>query len=396
MSWITSANPWILLFVLSLAQLVYTFAGYPLSLLLLSKIAKRPIKKSEISPTVAIVVVVHNGADLIARKIATCLGQQYAEGRLRMLVVSDGSTDATCSIVEELKEKRVQLISFPQRRGKAACLNDAVAMCDEEIVVFTDLRQRLDSLSVQRLVNNFADAAIGAASGQLVFEREGITNFGESMDAYWRYEKFLRRAESDIHSCVGVTGAIYALRRQCFRPIPGDTLLDDVLIPMNAVLQGKRVVFESEAIAYDQPSRELRQERVRKVRTLAGNFQLIRRYLSFLLPWKNAIAWQFISHKVMRLLAPLALAIALVSNALLVGEGQLFVFMLCAQVFCYALAAIGAMVPMMNKIRLVRFAGAFVSLNWFVVLGFVEFLSNRDAHLWKNNQAAAKGAGSST
>jgi poly-beta-1,6-N-acetyl-D-glucosamine synthase len=391
---LTSPAAWI--FVLSIAQLCYTFAGYPLLLLLWSRAMGKSIIKADINPTVAIVVVVHNGEALIEKKIATCVAQQYPADRLRLLIVSDGSSDATCAIVERYEDQRVQLMSFPERRGKAACLNDAVAACAEEIIVFTDLRQRLDALSIRHLVNNFADPAIGVASGQLVFEQEGMTNFGESMDAYWRYEKFLRRAESNIHSCVGVTGAIYALRRECFQPIPGDTLLDDVLIPMNSVLRGRRVVFERDALAYDQPSRELAQERVRKIRTLAGNFQLICRYPALLLPWRNPIAWQFVSHKVMRLLAPLALAGALLGNLLLVGKGAFFIATFAAQLFCYLFAAIGMALPSMDKIRLIRFASAFLSLNWFVVLGFREFLTNREAHLWKNNQAATKSAGSST
>ncbi len=317
---------------------------------------------------------------------------------MRLLVVSDGSTDTTCEIVEgygrgEAKsgiEARVQLLAYPQRRGKAACLNDAVASCTEEIIVFTDVRQRLDVLAVRSLVDNFADTDVGAASGQLMFERDNITEFGESMDAYWRYEKFLRMTESAIHSSVGVTGAIYALRRDCFRPIPDDTLLDDVLIPMNVVLQRKRVLFEKNALAFDLPSRDVAQERIRKVRTLAGNFQLIWRYPKLLLPWCDPIAWQFVSHKLMRLVSPLALVAALLSNVILARGSWFFTFTLSAQLVCYFLAVAGSLFMIANRFRVVKLAAAFVSLNWFVVLGFIEFVSNRDAHLWKNTPISSK------
>jgi cellulose synthase/poly-beta-1,6-N-acetylglucosamine synthase-like glycosyltransferase len=258
-----------------------------------------------------------------------------------------------------------------------------VARCDEEVIVFTDARQLLDPRAVTHLVANLGDAEVGAVSGQLVFQRDGMTAFGEGLDAYWRYEKFLRRTEARIHSAVGVTGALYALRRECFREIPADTVLDDVLIPMNVVLQGRRVVYEDGAVAFDRPSRDAREERSRKVRTLAGNFQLLCRHPALLAPWRNPIALQFTSHKMLRLLAPLALAVAFVANAALAGSSPWFAALLALQAAGYGCAALGMLSPRANGLRLVKLASAFLSLNWFVVLGFVEFVSNRKAHLWK-------------
>jgi poly-beta-1,6-N-acetyl-D-glucosamine synthase len=380
-------------FVVSLVILAYTFAGYPLLLMIWARIADRAIYIAPFNPHVVIVVVVHNGAELMGPKMASCMAQDYPADRLRMLVVSDGSDDNISEVVDSFGNTRVKLLALPQRRGKAACLNDAVATCDEEIIVFTDARQAFDPSTVRHLVDNFADSTIGAVSGQLIFERNGITNFGDSIDAYWRYEKFLRKTESRIHSSVGVTGAIYALRRSCFQEIPPDTILDDVLIPMNVVAKGHRVIFEDQALAYDRPSRDAKQERVRKVRTLAGNFQLLFSNPWLLNPRRNPIALQLISHKVMRLIAPLAMAVALLCNFILVANDFAQPFartMLLLQLTAYAMAVLGALWPMAAQLRLIRLASAFVSLNWFVVLGFVEFISNRNAHLWNNHQAAAK------
>jgi biofilm PGA synthesis N-glycosyltransferase PgaC len=379
-------------FLGSLAALAYTFAGYPLLLALWARISSRPVKRSPVEPNVVIVVAVHNGANLIERKIATCLQQDYPAERLRILIASDGSDDRTHEIVTSLNHDRVDLLPFPARRGKAACLNDAIATCSEDILVLTDARQAMHPQAVRRLIENFADPAIGAVSGQLEFEREGITDFGEGIDAYWRYEKFLRRTESSIHSSVGVTGAIYALRRICFRPVPAETILDDVLIPMNTVAQGYRVIFENDAIAYDRPSRDAAQEKVRKVRTLAGNFQLLAAYPWLLAPWRNPIWLQFVSHKLMRLLAPLAMAVALLANAILAADpagGVLSRLTFAAQLAAYALAFLGLTSTAANRLRPVKLASAFLSLNWFVVLGFFEFLSNRNAHLWQNHQQSA-------
>jgi poly-beta-1,6-N-acetyl-D-glucosamine synthase len=374
----------LLAFAASVAALAYTYAGYPLLLAAWGRLAPRPVRRASFEPDVVIVIVVYNGASLVGRKIASCLAQDYPARHLRILVVSDGSDDATCAIVEAVGDARVNLLAFPQRRGKAACVNDALASCQESFAVMTDVRQPLHPMVVRRLLENLADENVGAVSGMLTHASEGMSNFGEGLDAYWRYEQFIRRGESRVHSMVGVLGALYALRRECFREIPPDTILDDVLIPMRVVLQGRRVVFEGGALAYDEALTDAKRERTRKARTLAGNFQLLSTYPSLLLPWRNPIALQVISHKLMRLCGPLALAVALVSNLALVGLSPFFAATLAVQVAGYALALLGSFWPRAAAFRLVRLSMAFVSLNWYVVLGFIEFASNRETHLWKN------------
>ena len=378
--------------VVSLAALFYTFAGYPLLLLVWSKLSIRSNSSDSNAaplPAVVVVVVVYNGTALISKKIETCFGQDYPADKLRILFVSDGSDDDTCAVIKALGDSRITLFAMPIRRGKAACLNDAVASVTEEFVVFNDVRQEMHPAAIRQLVKNFSDPEVGAVSGELVFKRDAITDFGESMDAYWRYEKFLRVCESQIDSSIGVTGAIYALRRALFQKIPTDTILDDVLIPMNVVMQGKRVLFEKTAVAYDSPSRDVAHERVRKVRTLAGNFQLLFRNGAFLIPWRNRIALQFFSHKVLRLLAPVSLLAALFSNVLLVIQPpraafqEVLVTLLALQLFGYGLALLATAVPRAGKFLIVRLAMAFLSLNCFVVLGLIEYISNREAHLWK-------------
>jgi poly-beta-1,6-N-acetyl-D-glucosamine synthase len=383
----------LVVFLLSLFALAYTYVGYPLCLWFLAKIFRRPIRKASYESSVTIIVVAYNAAAMIEAKIRTCLEQDYPSERISVLIVSDGSTDETCALIDSLKESRVRVLSFAERRGKAACLNDAVAACKDEVLVFTDVRQRLHPAVLRTLTGNLADSTVGAVSGQLLFEREGMTDVGESLDAYWRYEKLLRKKESEIASCVGVTGALYALRRALFVPIAGDTILDDVLIPMNAVYQGKRVIFENDAIAYDRPSSNMAQERVRKVRTLAGNFQLISRKPSLLFPGLNPIAFQFFSHKVTRLISPLMLLLAFASNAFLVNVHSVFAITFGLQVVCYVLAVLGQLFPALCKFLPVRILSAFVSLNGYVVLGLVEFAFNRQAHLWQHNQSASRGAG---
>jgi biofilm PGA synthesis N-glycosyltransferase PgaC len=371
-------------FMAALAAVAYTFVGYPLLLAAWARLAPRPVRCGAYEPSVVIVVAVYNGAEVIGPKLHSCLSQDYPPEKLRVLVASDGSSDATCAVVKALGDARVELLVFTRRRGKAACLNDVVPRCREEVIVFTDARQRLGPHALRYLLANLADPTVGAVGGQLVYERD-MTRFGEGLDTYWRLETFLRRHEARIHSCVGVTGALYALRRECFRPIPADTVLDDVLIPMNVVLQGRRVLFEERAMVFDRFSPDARVERLRKVRTLAGNFQLVARHPVLLAPWRNPVALQFASKKLMRLLVPFALAGALLSNVALVPEGRVFSALLGLQAAGYGCAALGLLWPRANAVPAVKLASAFLTLNWFVVLGLVEFVLNRQAHLWKKS-----------
>lgn len=375
----------------SFLMVAYTYIGYPMILWILGRWFPRVVRRGTARPNVALVIVAYNEELRIGAKIRNCLALDYPKDRLEIVVASDGSTDGTKRIVGEIGDPRVTFLGFPVRRGKAACLNDAVARTTAEIIVFTDARQRLDAAAVCFLVENFSDPEVGAASGELEFEVEGMSNFGGGVDAYWRYEKFIRQSESAWGSVVGVTGAIYALRRECFEPIPDDTILDDVLIPMNVVMGGKRVLFESRAKAFDLPSKSASQEKMRKVRTIAGNYQLLVGHPQFLLPWRNPIFFQLVSHKVLRLLGPAWLAGMLIANIFLSAKSTVYAILLGLQLLAYAIPIASLVWPRARKWRLVRLATAFLLLNWFAVLGAIEFLRNRKIHMWESRSVHSKG-----
>lgn len=375
----------------SLALVFVTFAGYALAMSAWARLAPRPVRRADFTPPVAVVIVVHDGAARIRDKIGTCLAQDYPPDRLRVLVVSDGSGDATAQVVREHPDPRVRVLEFRERRGKAACLNDALAACTEEFVFLTDLRQRLHPLALRRLLACLADPEVGAAGGELVFEREAMTAYGAGLDAYWRLERRLRHDESAWHSSVGVSGAVYALRRECFRPIPPDTILDDVLIPMSIVAGGRRVVYAPGAEAYDRPSGDPGAERRRKVRTLAGNFQLLARHPAWCLPGGHPLWLAYLCHKVLRLFAPIALLAAFASAAALAPESPAAAALFAAQALAWGLALLGATWGPASRLAPVRLCLTFASLNAFVVLGFLEFVSNPRAHLWGAAREAATG-----
>jgi poly-beta-1,6-N-acetyl-D-glucosamine synthase len=384
-------SAWATVFWLSLLLLAYTFAGYPLLMAAWARLRPRPLRPQPWAPRVAIVVVMHDEERRVLDKLRTCLAQDYRAASVRVLAVSDGSSDATAARVRDFDDPRVSLLAFSQRRGKAACLNDAVAACDEDVIVFTDARQALNEAAVRHLVDSLSDPAVGVVSGELMFRADGVRDFGQGVDAYWRYEKFIRRHEALVHSVPGATGALYAMRRSAFRPIAAQTILDDVVIPMQACLAGLRVGFDGRAHAYDDASSAAAGERRRKVRTLAGNFQLLVLLPQLLLPWRNPILLQFVSHKLLRLVAPWALAAALLCAAVLAARGSAFFgAVLAAQLAFYGLPLLAQSWPGLRSRRLVRVIQAFVALNWFAVLGLVEFMTNRHAHLW---HAARPGTG---
>jgi biofilm PGA synthesis N-glycosyltransferase PgaC len=223
-------------------------------------------------------------------------------------------------------------------------------------------------------------------SGELVFEREALSDFGAGIDAYWRYEKFIRHNESESGSVIGVTGALYALKTAYFKPIPHETILDDVLIPMQVALQGMRVTFEKGAIAFDTPSENLAKEQMRKVRTLAGNFQILALCPDLLRIWRNPLWWRYGSHKVLRLLAPLFLTLAFISNALLIGQSSAYQALFAAQLVFYASAVMGMLIPALGRHQIVRLATSFITLNWFVLQGFRHYLTKADAHIWQRGE----------
>jgi cellulose synthase/poly-beta-1,6-N-acetylglucosamine synthase-like glycosyltransferase len=246
----------------------------------------------------------------------------------------------------------VRTIALPPV-GKAAALNAAVAAARHEVLVFADARQHFATDALRYLVRPFDDPRVGGVSGELMIDADaapaagaGQSPVAEGVGLYWRYEKWLRQHESDIGSTLGATGAIWALRRAAWRPLPPRTLLDDVLAPMRAVLDGHRVVFAPEARAYDRSSPDADTERRRKVRTLAGNYQLLRLEPRLLSPFANPVWLQFVSHKLGRLVVPYALVALLASSAVLAHAGVIYAAALTLQVAFYVLAAHGAIIAL--------------------------------------------------
>jgi biofilm PGA synthesis N-glycosyltransferase PgaC len=320
--------------------LVYVFFGYPLILAGLALVVRRPVQKRRIEPSVSLILAARNEADRIGHRIQNLLSLDYPKDKLQIIVVLDGPTDGTESVVRCLDQSQLELIHLPWPRGKAAAINAAVARATGDIIVFTDARQIFEPNAVRELVSNFADPRVGGATGELILESGSGDEPCAPTGVYWRYEKKIRSLESRIHSVVGATGAIYAVRRWLFEPLPDKTILDDVMIPMRIVLLGYRVIFDSAAKAYDSLSCCPAAEYARKVRTLAGNYELLAKIPGLTSPSTNPVFFQFVSHKIGRLIAPFALTTMFISNALLVYL-PFYALLFAAQSAWYTCAVLG-------------------------------------------------------
>jgi len=363
-----------LIFWICFAATCYAYLGYLLLLSLYVRFRSRPILKSSYYPTVSVIIAAHNEQANLPAKLQNLRELDYPKDLLQVVIASDGSTDATVSILHE-NEPFVLPVILDQTGGKANALNAAVAHATGEILLFLDVRQVVASDALAELVANFSDPSVGAVSGELLLQTPSGQPAGDALGIYWKIEKAVRKLESASGSVVGVTGAIYAIRRELYTPIPLGTLLDDVFVPMNITYAGKRVIFEPAAIARDYIFSEKGREFARKVRTLTGNYQLLR-----LSPWilspANPLLFRFISHKLLRLLVPLLLLLMLISSALAGGPFYRTIFWL--QVFFYLLAAFGSLIPSIKKFKPVSVASTFVMLNAAAAVAFYNFVMGRN------------------
>lgn len=371
------------IFWISTALVAYVYAGYPLLLALWARAVDRRPRRAPFAagrwPSISIVIAARNEAPRLGARVRNLLDQRYP-GAVDIIVVSDGSSDDVAASLRPF-EPAVTLIEL-EPGGKPRALNAGVAASRGEILVFADARQRFGEATLTALVENFADPSVGGATGELVLdceEQRSDTEVGEAIGAYWKYEKWMRRNESRVWSTLGATGAIYALRRQCWRPLPEGTLLDDVLAPMRAVLDGCRIVFDERAIAYDRASADAGAESRRKTRTLAGNYQILGQEPRLLVPFVNPVWLQYLSHKVGRLFVPWALIGLLASSLVLAQAHPIYAVALGLQGIFYGLAISEALFH--ARERLAGIAFTFVVMNLSALAGLAALRRGRE--VWR-------------
>lgn len=309
-----------ILFWTSFILVTWCFIGYPLLLLVRASVRPRPYRFVERigTPKVSIVIAVRNGEAYLANRLANLLALSYPTDALEVIVVCNGCTDGSLEVALQVSrtDSRVQVVTGPGAQGKAGALNLGVEKATGEFVVFGDVRQTFDPGALLELLQPFADPTVGAVSGRLIIGRSAEAAV-EGVRLYWGLETNLRLAESRTGSVVGVTGAIYAIRRKCFEEIPGNMILDDVWLPMRIAMRGFRVVLAPGAVARDLASVDARHEFQRKRRTMVGNLQLLRTLPGLLHPRDNPLFLRYIAHKLLRVASPFLFLAMLVSAAVI-------------------------------------------------------------------------------
>lgn len=368
----------------SLLLILYCYLGYPALIWLLASLRSKGWRREPFAGSVSIILAVRNGALYLPAKLnalRTIRDSQIKE----MIVVSDGSTDETARLLTSCDDARFRVILLPEPRGKAVALNAGMAAASGDLLVFVDVRPELAPDALEELISNFADPSVGCAAGELTLRREGHGVTAAAVSGlYWRYEQWIRHCEARWDSPVGVYGGFYAVRRVLATPFPAGTILDDMYQPLAIIRQGYRSVLDGNACVHDTWPKTTAREFDRKVRTLAGNFQLFQ-----LAPWlftfENRVLLQLVSHKALRLIVPYCFA-ALLLTSLLLSHGSLpYAAFAAGQAAWWLLSAVSLRYSLPLLARLGGAGGALLVLNAAAVVGLYRFLFTRQQlwRLWK-------------
>lgn len=324
---------WVLLFLT-----IYSYAVYPLILYGVSRALHRNWHQQNIEPSVSVIISVYNEEAVIREKLSNALALDYPGELLEIVVSSDGSTDRTNEIVSEISDPRLVLKAFTDRLGKTACLNRVVPEARGEIVIFTDANSIFPQDLVRNVVGNFADKDIGLVTGWTKYT--DVSGSNETTGLYTRIEKITKYCESLVASCVGADGAVFAMRKNLYRPLRDDDI-NDFVIPLHVIEQGKRVVLDPEAFCWELSTTEAFSEYRRQVRITTRTLRAIRRNIRFLNPFRfGHFAFFLFSHKVLRFLVPFFIVGVLVTNVLIFRGSHLYTFLLSGQCLIFGLAVL--------------------------------------------------------
>ena len=382
----------VVIFWVCVAAVCFAYFGYPVILWQLARWFGRPIHAPEEGadlPTLSLLIAAHNEEAVIDGRIRNALAMDYPQEKLEIVVASDGSVDATAAIVQRYADRGVRLLDYGPRRGKAATLNAAIPTLKGDIVLLSDANTYTDAPAARKIVRWFNDPKVGVVCGRLVLTDPATGGNADSL--YWKYETFLKRCENRLGALLGSNGAIYAIRRSLFEPIPVNTILDDFVIPLQAKLRtGCALVYDGEAVAREETAPNVRAEFQRRSRIGAGGFQSILHLWRLLSPVHGWVAFSFFCHKIIRWLCPFFMLGALLSNLLLLGDSFYFGTFV-AQVSFYTLSMVAAFLPArFRPLKPLRLTTMFTSMNLALLVGFWRFARGGQTGLWRRTARLAE------
>lgn len=386
-----------IILAISLFIVFYTFAGYGIFLYLIIRIKRAfkgrkalPSENLDELPTCTLVIAAYNEEYFIEQKISNSLLLNYPAGKLKLLFVTDGSSDKTPDIVARYPQ--IQLLHQPQRSGKIAAVHRAMNYVNTDAVVFTDANTFLNKDALIKICRHYSDATVGAVAGEKrvhIDENADASAAGEGF--YWKYESALKKWDSELYSVVGAAGELFSVRRSLYQPVEADTVLDDFMISMLIAAKGYRIVYEPEAYATETASENVSEELKRKVRIAAGGMQSILRLKKLFNPFPYPIlSFQYISHRVLRwTITPFLLILSFILNVVLAlkpGETAMQGLLL-AQVLFYLLALLGLIMEKRQlRIKVLFIPYYFCVMNYAVLAGIIRYFSTKQSAVWEKVQ----------
>jgi cellulose synthase/poly-beta-1,6-N-acetylglucosamine synthase-like glycosyltransferase len=384
------------IFWISAGLIVYSYVAYAVLVWIASRLfGRKPVPPASMVhtelPRVSLLISAYNEAEVIEARVWNALESDYPTDKLEIVIGCDGSSDATASIVRAFNNPRVRLFDYHENRGKATVLNDSMSRLGSEIVVLSDANTFFDPSAITNLVRWFRDMRVSAVCGKLVLTDPKTGKNADSL--YWKYETFLKTCEGRLGALLGSNGAIYAVRRDCYVPIPSDTIVDDFVIPLlSKVHHGGRIVFDGQAIARERTPAELSAEFHRRTRIGAGGFQSIGILWRLLLPRHGWTAITFFSHKVLRWICPFLMLAMIVANLALIRHPQ-YQWIAAAQAAFYAGSMLAALLPGRSAaLKPLRLASMFTGMNAALFVGFFRWLRGSQKAAWRRTSRMAEGA----
>jgi cellulose synthase/poly-beta-1,6-N-acetylglucosamine synthase-like glycosyltransferase len=380
----------------SAAALFYTYAGYPALVWALSRARPRPVRRAACEPTVSVVITAYNEERDLAWKLENTLALEYPLEKLEIIVASDCSNDRTDDIARSFAARGVRLHRQPERLGKTAAQNAAVELASGEIILFSDATTLYRTDLLRALVPNFADASVGCVAGKLIYVDRSDSAVGSGAKSYWGYETFLKTHESRACSLIGASGCLYAVRRLAYVPLYHEAC-SDFIIATKMVEQGLRAVYEPEAVCEEETNQRADKELRMRVRVIAQTYTDLWRHRALMNPARSGFyAVELLSHKVMRYLVPVFLALVLISSATLAPRSWFFTALLAGQALFYAAAALGWLSERAGmRSRLLALPHYFVLANLASVIAFYKFIRGERYARWETIREPVAGAAAS-
>jgi len=372
------------IFWLSVAAIGYAYVGYPLLLLLLSRIRPKPVKSGHWTPSVTVIIAAYNEERDLAAKLENTLALDYPPSQLEILVTSDCSSDRTDEIARSFASRGVRLHRQEERHGKTAAQNAAVTKARGEIIVFSDATTHYRPDVLRLMVPAFADNSVGCVTGRVIYQDDKDSSVGTGTQSYWNYEFFLKKHESAVCSLIGVCGCMYAVRASAYIPLYNEAC-SDFIIATTMVEQGLRAVYVPEAVCTEEPNRQAKKELAARVRIISQTFADLWRNRSVLNPFRSGFyAVQLWSHKLMRYLVPLFLIAIFIASAFLVRRNAFYAAMFLMQVVFYLAALVSwALERLGVTFSLLALPQYFVITNLASLIAFVKFLTGERYTRWE-------------